>query len=177
MLCQLNHTAQGQAQSISGWPDSPQAQERVRGHGQPAYSLSPLFSESNSKLEREVGLAGDRFPFPGWMPGRLDRVAFCSPTILSGEQGCCLCKTEDSRFLAGIRACDVGGACLSLSPLTTSCSLPSLALIPSPLPHSSLHSSIHSATPACPPLWRLTMLKGLVSGVPGGDTQRPRLSR
>ena len=47
-------------------------------------------------------------------------MAFCSPTILSGEQGCCLCKTEDSEFLAAIRACDVGGACLSLSLLTTS---------------------------------------------------------
>lgn len=83
-------------------------------------------------------------------------------------------KTE---FLAGIRACDVGGACLSLSPLTTSCSLPLLALIPSLLPHSSLRSSIHSATPSCSLLWRLMMLKDLVSGVPGGNTQQPRLSR
>lgn len=67
----------------------------------------------------------------------LERVAFSSPTILSGKQGCCLCKTEDSEFLAGIMAWDMGGACLSLTSLLTSCFL--LSLISHPPPPFLIH--------------------------------------
>lgn len=129
--------AQGQAQSISGWPDSPQAQERVEAK---ANQPSPLCSvlRINSKLEREVGLAGDCSPLPGWVPGDWIGCPSVLPKSFQDNRAAAFAKPK-TEFLAGIRACDVGGACLSLSPLTTSCSLPLLALIPSLLPHSSLH--------------------------------------
>ena len=97
--------------STSGWPDHPPQPRRGRGvkASQSPCSHPAMFSESHGRWERSETCSRHVSSFPGRGPGRPDRVAFCSPTILSGKRGHCLCTTEDSEFSAGIRACDMEG--------------------------------------------------------------------